>query len=308
MTEPLQIAVPFPGERLDAALTRAHPALSRVQWQKLIREEQVTLHGRAVKPSLRLVGDETVTAVIPSVVESDILPEDIPLTVCYQDDDLIVIDKAAAMVVHPSVGNEGGTLVNALLHHFPNLQGIGGEKRPGIVHRLDKGTSGLIVVAQNDAALRSLQQQFQQRTVEKAYLALVEGVVQPARALIDAPIGRSPIDRKRMAVIPPGHSAHSRPAQTGYELLSVVSRCSLVRCTLHTGRTHQIRVHMAYVGYPVVGDYVYGRRHQRLLRGRHFLHAAELAFTHPRTGQRLAFTSPLPAELQEVLERLAGTP
>jgi 23S rRNA pseudouridine1911/1915/1917 synthase len=305
--EPLFLTPDAPGERLDSALARVHPALSRVQWQKLIREGLVTLAGEPVKASLRLQGDETLAVLIPEVVESDIVAEALPLDVCYADEDVIVINKSADMVVHPSVGNERGTLVNALLHHFPTIQGIGGEKRPGIVHRLDKGTSGLIVVARNDHALRHLQGQFQARTVHKLYLALVEGLIQPERAEIDAPIGRSPIDRKRMAVIAPGSRTESRPARTGYELVQTVSRCSLVRCTLHTGRTHQIRVHLAWAGYPVVGDYVYGRQRQRQLHGRHFLHATELGFTHPRSGEWMLFSAELPPDLQALLDQLAGS-
>lgn len=304
MSESLEFVLNYPGMRLDLALTKAHPALSRVQWQKLIREKLVTLAGKPVKASLRLSGDEIVVAEIPPVVESDIVAEDLPLDIRYHDDDLIVVNKASGIVVHPSVGNERGTLVNALLHHFPDIEGVGGEKRPGIVHRIDKNTSGLLVVAKNDHTLRHLQAQFKERTVHKVYLALVEGNVKVGKAKIDAPIGRNPKTRREMMVIPPHHSAHSRPAQTTYEVMERYKAYSLVRCILHTGRTHQIRVHLAYIGHPLVGDYVYGRRKQHLLRGRTFLHSAELGFTHPTTGEPCLIKSDLPLDLQNILAKL----
>jgi 23S rRNA pseudouridine1911/1915/1917 synthase len=258
----------FTGERLDKALTTAMPELSRMQWQRLIKEQRVLVDGRSARPSQRLSGYEQVVADIPEAVESDLKAEPIPLDIRYEDGDILVVNKPAGMVVHPGTGHDSGTLVNALLAHCPDLSGIGNTKRPGIVHRLDKNTSGLLVVAKNDLAQRMLQEQFKQRTVYKKYLALVDGQIQPPEALIDAPIGRDPRQRKKMSVIVPGSprasSSRARSAQTRYRTLTVYDDYSFVQCILHTGRTHQIRVHMAYAGYPIVGDTVYGRRKQRL--------------------------------------------
>ena len=271
------------GDRLDHALATAVPDYSRMQWQRLIQEKRVTLNGRiTTKASLRLNGGERITAVIPPVVETGLVAEDIPLDVRYEDEDILVVNKPAGMVTHPSQPNEQGTLVNAILYHYPDLEGIGGERRPGIVHRLDKHTSGLLIIARNDRALWFMQDQFKKRTIGKRYLALVEGQIQPPAALIDAPIGRDPNNRKKMAVIPPNVSAMSRRARTRYETVTRYDNFTLVACAPLTGRTHQIRVHLAYVGYPIVCDHIYGRRKKSFadLR-RHFLHAAELTFRRP---------------------------
>ena len=305
MSELLELSLAdYVGLRLDVALTQAWPNLSRVQWQKLLQEDAVTIEGMTPKASLRLTGQEIALITLPELMESELIAENIPLDIRYEDSDLLVVNKAAGMVVHPSLGTETGTLVNAVLFHCPDIAGIGGEKRPGVVHRLDKETSGLIVLAKNDATLRSLQEQFQQRTVHKAYLALLEGAVHPEKAMIDAAIGRDMKDRKRMAVIAIGSSATSRPAQTTYKLVQSYQGYSLVRCLLHTGRTHQIRVHMAYIGHPLVGDRLYGHRKQRLGLKRQFLHSAELGFTHPTTQERLNFESDLPTDLQAILDEL----
>jgi 23S rRNA pseudouridine1911/1915/1917 synthase len=218
---------------------------------------------------------------------------------------MLVINKPAGMVVHPAMGHSSGTLVNAILAHCPDLPGIGGEKRPGIVHRLDKETSGLIVVAKNELALRHLQAQFKDRTVGKQYLALVEGQVQPPTALIDAPLGRDPRQRKKMAVIPFGSSARSRAAQTQYDTITAYDDYTLLRCELFTGRTHQIRVHLAYIGFPIVGDKVYGRRKSNIRLGRHFLHAAVLRVRRPSDNEELTLHAELPPELDAVLKELA---
>jgi 23S rRNA pseudouridine1911/1915/1917 synthase len=293
------------GERLDRALTAALPALSRAQIQRLIKEGKITMNGKAVKASYRLEGGEQFRVILPEPVETALVPEAIPLDIRYEDEDMIVINKPAGMVVHPAPGHERGTLVNAVLAHAPDLPGVGGEKRPGIVHRLDKDTSGLIVVAKHDVALRGVQRQFKQRSVRKVYLALVEGHIQPAEALIDAPIGRDPRQRKRMAVIPPNRSARARPAQTSYQLIDRYGDFSLVECYPLTGRTHQIRVHLAFAGYPIVGDEVYGRRKSGLPLKRHFLHAAELTFRRPADGESVTFRAELPPELQRLLDDLA---
>ena len=297
------------GERLDRALTAAVPELSRMQWQRLIREGLVTIDGERARPSYRIVGGEQLVATVPDVVEASVQAEDIPLDVRYEDHDLIVINKPAGMVVHPSLGHEGGTLVNALLAHCPDLEGVGGERRPGIVHRLDKDTSGLIVAAKHDHALWHLQNQFKQRTVTKVYLALLNGSLQPPEAMIDAPIGRDPRHRQKMAVVSTTRG-DARPAQTAYRALTYygtgTDAYTYTECRPHTGRKHQIRVHLAYVGFPVVGDLLYGRRKDPLALTRHFLHAAELSFRRLSDDEELHITAELPEALQAALARLSG--
>jgi 23S rRNA pseudouridine1911/1915/1917 synthase len=296
------------GERLDKTLSAVLPELSRMQWQRLIKEGKVLVNGRNANPALRLKGGEQISAEIPESVESELTPETIPLDVRYEDSDILIVNKPAGMVVHPGTGHDSGTLVHALLAHCPDLPGIGNTKRPGIVHRLDKYTSGLLVVAKNDLALLYLQQQFKERTVGKKYLALVHGQIQPPSALIDAPIGRDPNQRKKMSVIVPGTpragSARARTAQTHYRALKIYDEFSFLECTLHTGRTHQIRVHLAYIKFPIVGDHVYGRRKQKLLSKRQFLHAAELTLKRPSDQKEFTFSAELPAELQDVLNGL----
>ncbi len=304
----VELNLQFPGERLDKALTAAMPELSRMQWQRLIKEKRVLVDGRIARPSQRLTGDEQVVADIPEAVESDLTAEPIPLDIRYEDGDILIVNKPAGMVVHPGTGHDSGTLVNALLAHCTDLSGIGNTKRPGIVHRLDKDTSGLLVVAKNDLAQHMLQEQFKKRTVGKQYLALLNGQIQPPEALIDAPIGRDPRQRKKMSVIVPGspraRSSRARWAHTRYRTLSLYEEYSYVQCTLHTGRTHQIRVHMAYAGYPIVGDTVYGRRKQRLHIKRYFLHAAKLTLRRPSDQKELTLTAELPEELQAILDKL----
>ncbi|MEZ4646934.1 MAG: RluA family pseudouridine synthase [Chloroflexota bacterium] len=302
---PVELTLRLAGERLDKALCDAMPQLSRMQWQRLIQDGLVTMNGRSLtKPSLRVNGGERLVAILPELQPTDLLPEEIPLDVRYEDDDMIVINKPADMVVHPGTGHYSGTLANAVLHHCPDIEGVGGEMRPGIVHRLDKNTSGLIVIAKHDQALWHLQRQFKKRTVRKKYLALVEGQLQPPAALIDAAIGRDPTQRKKMAVIPPNspHSPQARPAQTHYTTLANFEKFTYVECDLHTGRTHQIRVHLAYIGYPVVGDTIYGRRKRKFNLHRHFLHAAELTLKRPSDDVELTFSSELPSDLQAILD------
>lgn len=304
---PSNISLPlddYIGLRLDRALALSHPDLSRMQWQNLIKGGQATLGNKLVKPSHKVEAGDVVDAVLPDVVESALLAEDIALDIRYEDSDVVVINKPAGMVVHPGTGHESGTLVNALLFHCDDLAGIGDTKRPGIVHRLDKDTSGLMVVAKNDKALWELQRQFAEREVHKAYMTLCDGQVLPERALIDAPIGRDPKARKKMAVIPPNMSATSRKSQTMYETVTAFDDYTLVRCLPKTGRTHQIRVHMAYAGFPLVGDTVYGKRKQKMLKTRHFLHSAELGFVHPTNGEKMAFSAELPTELQAIIDQL----
>jgi 23S rRNA pseudouridine1911/1915/1917 synthase len=296
------------GERLDKTLVELMPELSRAQWQRLIADGFVLVNGKPTKASQRLDGNEVIEAVLPEPSESPLNPEEIPLDIRYEDDDIVVVNKPAGMVVHPGPGHASGTLVNALLAHCPNLPGIGDTKRPGIVHRLDKDTSGLIIVAKNDLALKILQTQFKEREVSKHYIALVEGQIQPPAALIDAPIGRDVNQRKIMAVFPQGDSKskskQARVAQTRYTTLEYFEDFSLIECEPITGRTHQIRVHLGYIGYPIVGDKVYGRRKQRLNLKRHFLHAAEISFKRPKDGVLLSMTAELPPELKNILENL----
>jgi 23S rRNA pseudouridine1911/1915/1917 synthase len=290
------------GERLDKLLADLFPEQSRAQWQRHIKEGTVRLNGRSVKASYRIEGDEQLTANLLPIQETDLQAEAIPLDIRYEDEDMIVVNKAAGMVVHPAAGHDRGTLVNAILAHCPDIEGISGERRPGIVHRLDKETSGLMVVAKNERALRHLQNQFRRRTVHKQYMALVEGQIQPSEALVDAPIGRDPRQRKRMAVIPPNSSATAREAQTHYRAQQYFDEYTLVACQPHTGRTHQIRVHMAFIGFPLVGDKVYGRRRQALPLKRHFLHAAELGLKRPSDDQPLLLHAELPEDLRQIIE------
>ncbi len=308
------------GLRLDRGLADALPDRSRSEVQRWIKEGRVLLDGEPAKSSVKLAAGNVVTIVLPEEPQAvDLAGEELPLTIVYEDDDLLVIDKPAGMVVHPAPGHSGGTLVNAVLHHCPGIAGVGGERRPGIVHRLDKDTSGLIVVAKHDQAMRSLQAQFKARTVFKEYLALLEGKLQPDQGRISAPIGRHPTERKRMAVLAPDApgGADGREAVTSYRVLGVytgsvygrstsVATFSLVSAVLHTGRTHQIRVHFAWLQHPVVGDTLYGFRTPRLPLGRQFLHAHRLRLRLPSSGEEREFEAPLPSDLQGVLESLSG--
>ncbi len=287
------------GERLDVFITRSLDELTRSRARKLIDGGLVTIDDApAKKASVTLHPAQQITVMIPPPVPTNLVPEEMLLSIVYEDDDLLVVDKPAGMAVHPSPGHSSHTLVNGILAHCPDLSGIGGEKRPGIVHRLDKDTSGLIIVAKNDAAHVSLAGQLKDRKVKKTYLALVEGRLEPREGLIDAPIGRDPRHRKRMAVIERG-----RDARTRYRVLREVDGRSLVEVQPETGRTHQIRVHLASLHHPIVGDTLYGRKGGVSL-ARQFLHAQKLAFTHPRSGERLELEAPLAEDLQEALQKL----
>jgi 23S rRNA pseudouridine1911/1915/1917 synthase len=314
----ITLTLDCPGERMDKAIAGAVPDISRTQCQRLISEGLVRLDDRPVKASQRLKGGERVTIIIPPIQQTSLIAEPIPLDVQYEDKDILLINKPAGMVVHPAPGHEHGTLVNAILAYCPDLQGVGGERRPGIVHRLDKDTSGLIIVAKNDLALQMLQEQFKRREIKKVYLALVDGHFSQFEAMIDAPIGRSVRDRKRMAVISQGSSARSRTAQTAvkvqkyYSLLRAEIKegaegdFTQLECRPFTGRTHQIRVHLAFAGYPIVGDTVYGLRRPKVSIDRHFLHASSLTFRRPSDGMEMTQTISLPEELRLVLDSLAG--
>jgi 23S rRNA pseudouridine1911/1915/1917 synthase len=287
------------GERLDRVVAARVPDLSRSQVQRLIKDGAVTVNGRPSKPSYRVeVGDE-IAVEIPAELPERVKPENIPLDIIYEDAALLVVNKPAGMVVHPALGHASGTLVNAVLAHCPQAAEVGGPERAGIVHRLDKDTSGLILVAKDETTRAALQHQFKRRQVTKTYLALVEGQVQPREGVVEAPVGRNKRQRKQMAVVRSG-----REARTTYRAVEYFSDHTLLEVHPHTGRTHQVRVHLAWLGYPVVGDAVYGHRRQRLLQGRHFLHAARLRFTHPTTGEEVAFEAPLSSELAGVLKQL----
>lgn len=303
------------GARLDKWLADRLPKYSRAQIQRWIAEGRVTAGVRSLKPSHKVVVGEEIAVVVPEPEDYAVEPEPIPLTVLYEDDDLLVIDKPAGMVVHPAAGNYHGTLVNAVLYHCPNLAGIGGARRPGIVHRLDKDTSGVILIAKNAAAQLALQAQFKNREVHKTYVALVHGWIADRRGEIAAAIGRDPRHRQRMAVVPSawGRSAITRYEVRGYFAPATASlrsapaafRYTLVACYPLTGRTHQIRVHLAYIRHPIVGDPVYrGGRRETLPCPRQFLHAERIRFRLPATGQEVEFSAPLPADLQAVLAGL----
>jgi 23S rRNA pseudouridine1911/1915/1917 synthase len=287
------------GERLDRVIPAHLRDFSRAVVQRLIKTGEATVNGKPSRPSYRVqVGDKVVVR-IPAEIPEPVVPEDIPLDIIYEDDALLVVNKPAGMVVHPALGHPSGTLVNALLAYCPQVADVGGVERAGIVHRLDKDTSGLILIARDETTRAALQRQFKRRQVAKTYLALVEGHVHPREGVIDAPVGRDKRQRKRMAVVRRG-----REARTMYRAIEYLADHTLLEVRPHTGRTHQVRVHLAWMGYPVVGDVVYGRRRQRVLRGRHFLHAAGLRFTHPATGEEVEFEAPLPPELAAVLKRL----
>ncbi|NOT26654.1 MAG: RluA family pseudouridine synthase [Acidobacteria bacterium] len=299
----------FSGQRLDRFLVSVLEGRSRSFVQKLIEDGRISIAGREARPNLSMREGDHVSVDVPDVAPSTVSGEALPLDVLYQDTDLAVVNKPAGLVVHPGAGHASGTLVNALLHHMTDLSGIGGEARPGIVHRLDRGTSGVMVIAKNDAAHQELSRQFQDREVEKEYVALVWGVVQAGRR-IDAAIGRDPVNRQKMSA----RAKHARSAVTRITRAHHLSGVTLCQVAIHTGRTHQIRVHLSAIGHPIVGDAVYGGVRRRIpgdLRAlqrleRPFLHAERLAFTHPRDQRRMEFTSPLPDDLMQVLEGLPG--
>ena len=284
-------------DRLDRFLSERLPDLSRSHLKVLIDDGLVTVGGKTVKPSLKLRPRDEISIVVPDPQPLDLLPEDIPIAALYEDDDVIVVDKPAGLTVHPGPGHPSHTLVNAILARCPDLTGIKGTIRPGIVHRLDRDTSGVMVIAKRDAAHRDLTRQFKERTVEKRYLALVKGHLKVSEGVIEGDIGRDPRNRKRMAVV-----AGGRASRTRYTVLERLDGFTLVEVAPETGRTHQIRAHFASIGHPLVGDTVYGGR--SALLERQFLHASSLRFSQPSTGRPVACTSPPPADLVDVLAAL----
>ena len=288
------------GERLDSFLTARLPGLTRSAAARLIETGQVLVDGKPARKSARLAGGETVEVTLPDPEPADALPQDIPLDVVYEDDDVIVVNKPSGLVVHPAPGHPDGTLVNALLHHCGgSLSGVGGELRPGIVHRIDRATSGLIIAAKNDAAHQALSAQLQDHSLARTYEAVVVGNLREDAGTVDAPIGRCPSDRKKMAVVPNG-----KRAVTHWEVLERFPGYTYVRCRLETGRTHQIRVHMAHLGHPIYGDTVYGGKKPVPGLTGQCLHAVGLRFVHPRTGETVELSCPLSGEFQALLEKL----
>lgn len=301
----LVVDAEYEGLRLDNFLTALLPDYSRSRIQRLIKDGRVQGPATSIRASSQVHTGQVFTLDVPEPAEAVPQPEALPLRILYQDEDLVVLDKPAGMVVHPGAGHSSGTLVNALLHHIKDLSGIGGELRPGIVHRLDRGTSGVMVVAKSDRAHQELSRQFADREVEKEYIALVWGVVQAGRR-IDAAIGRDPSQRQKMST----RARRARQAATRVTAARHFKGVSLLSVAIATGRTHQIRVHLSAIGHPIVGDPTYGGLHRRTtanLRAvqrleRPFLHAARLAFTHPGDGRRVEFDSPLPPDLQAVID------
>jgi 23S rRNA pseudouridine1911/1915/1917 synthase len=298
------------GWRLDRALADAVPTMSRERLKNLIRSGAVEVKGAPLRdPAVKVKGDESLRVAVPEPKPAHNEAQDIPLRIVFEDDHLLVVDKPAGLVVHPAAGNFDGTLVNALLHHCGgSLSGIGGVARPGIVHRIDKDTSGLLVVAKTDVAHEGLAKQFAAHSIDRRYLAIVDGIPTASEGTVDAPLARSATNRKKIAIV---EGSRGKRAVTHWKRLKPLQGAALVECRLETGRTHQVRVHMASIGHPLLGDPVYsraGKTHGKLLKElgfqRQALHAAELGFTHPVTKSRLSFSSPMPSDMQELFKAL----
>jgi len=296
----LTVESEFTGQRVDKYVNESmDEQVSRTQVQSWIKNGYVTLNDAPVKPNQKVEEGDRVVVLVPKPVEVRVEAEPIPVNVVYEDGDVIVVNKPRGLVVHPSMGHYSGTLVNALLHHCKDLSGINGQLRPGIVHRIDKDTSGLIMAAKNDLAHRSLAEQLKEHTATRKYIAVVHGNIPHDQGTIDAPIGRDPHDRKLFTVT----DRNGKPAVTHFAVVERIGEFSVIELKLETGRTHQIRVHMKFIGYPLVGDPAYGRSRDKEMEGQ-ALHAAVLGFDHPRTGEYMEFTAPIPADMQELLERL----
>ena len=297
----IDIAVPaeLGGQRVDVFLTSQLPDLTRTHIQKLLANGSVTMNGKLLKANYKVESGDTLNLIMPEPVQGEVIPENLPLDILYEDEAMIIVNKARGMVVHPAPGNYQGTLVNALLYHCSNLSGINGVIRPGIVHRLDKDTTGVMVAAKTDQAHLSLSKQIQERSASREYFAVVYGTIGEEQGLIDAPIGRHPIDRKKMAVV----FQNSKPAITRFRVIERFEGFTLVACKLQTGRTHQIRVHMAYIKHPVVADPVYGptgNPFSNIISGQ-ALHSAKLTLSHPVTNEQLVFEAPLPDDMAKLL-------
>ena len=295
--ETLQFKVTDETGRIDKVLAQHYPEYTRSQLQNWIKQHLVTSNNQVIKANYKVAANDEIKLQVPQPKPLVAVPQDIPIDIVYEDDDVIVVNKPQGMVVHPAPGHEDGTLVNALLAHA-HLSSINGVIRPGIVHRIDKDTSGLLMVAKNDQAHLSLSAQLKAKTTLREYYALVHGVIREERGTIDAPLGRDPKNRQRHAVIKDG-----RHAVTHFEVLERFRKYTFIKCILETGRTHQIRVHMAYIGHPVAGDPVYGPRNTLVGNGQ-FLHAGKLGFVHPTTGKLMVFEAPLPAIFNKTLNEL----
>ena len=301
----IQASAEHSGIRIDRFLSEQLPEHSRSYIQKLIKDGQVSIEGKAVKSNYKITGSEEITLLIPDQVIPDILPEDIPLDILYEDQDLIVINKPKGMVVHPAAGHYSGTLVNALMYHCKDdLSGINGVMRPGIVHRIDRNTTGSLLVCKNDFAHNAIAEQLKVHSITRRYRAIVHGNLKDDQGTVDAPIGRHPIDRKKMAIEP----RNGRDAITHYRVLERFGNYTYIECQLETGRTHQIRVHMSSIHHPIVGDDVYGPAKCPFsgLQGQ-TLHAQVLGFIHPRTGEYMEFSAPLPEYFENLLTKLRST-
>ncbi|MBO5417363.1 MAG: RluA family pseudouridine synthase [Clostridia bacterium] len=298
MQEKEVFVIDVPGERIDSYIASV-TELSRSNVQKLIEGGAILVNGKTCKANYKLRAGDVAEIQMPEPEDIEALPENIPLDIIYEDSDIIVINKARGMVVHPAAGNYTGTLVNALLYHCKDLSDINGVRRPGIVHRIDKDTTGLLAVAKNNNAHLALAEQLQDHTMSRVYYAVVEGIIGENSGTVNAPIGRHDNDRKKMAV----NTRVGKPAVTHFEVLERLDNCTLVKCRLETGRTHQIRVHMAYTGHPVTGDPVYGIKNTRGMDGQ-ALHAGELTLIHPATGEPVTFKAPLPEDFEKLLKRL----
>lgn len=293
------IAEDVVGQRIDKYLDQQYPEFSRTQIQEMIKEQTILVNGSGVKQNYKLSRDDTLQVITTEPKPLEVQPEQMVLDILYEDEDVIVVNKPRGMVVHPAPGHESGTLVNGLLAHCRDLSGINGILRPGIVHRIDMDTSGLIMVAKNDIAHRSLVEQLKSKTIHRVYKAIVHGVIPHHNGTIDAPIGRDEKDRKKMAV----NMKNGKPSVTHFTVNTHFPEHTYVDCRLETGRTHQIRVHMAYIGHPVAGDPKYGPRKTLNILGQ-ALHAAELGFIHPHTKKHLQFEAPLPEDMQRLIEEL----
>ncbi|MBR4944601.1 MAG: RluA family pseudouridine synthase [Peptococcaceae bacterium] len=297
----LQITAEENGTRLDSFLADELEEISRSYIQKLIADQMILVNQKAVKANYKVKTNDQLLVQIPEAAPVDIQPEPMDLDIVYEDSDLLIVNKPVGLVVHPAHGHYSGTLVNGLLAHCNDLSGINGKMRPGIVHRIDKDTSGLLMIAKNDLAHQHLAAQLKDHSIRRAYYALVQGVISEPAGLVDAPIGRHEVDRKKMAVT----FKNSKEARTHYYVKERFARNTFIECRLETGRTHQIRVHMSYLGHPLVGDPLYGTRKNNLDFPGQALHAYALGFVHPRTGEELYFEAPMPEHFQSVLKTLA---
>ncbi|WP_240375207.1 RluA family pseudouridine synthase [Bacillus piscicola] len=291
------------GRRIDKHLANMRADWSRTLLQAWIKDGRVLVNGKTVKSNYALQKDDEITVYPEKSKEKEIVPENIPLNICFEDDDILVVNKPRGMVVHPAPGHDSGTLVHALLYHVKDLSSLNGEERPGIVHRLDKDTSGLLIVAKKDDAHENLNEQLQERRLKRVYRAIVHGVIPHEYGTIEAPIGRDPKDRQKMAVT----AEHAKEAVTHFNVLEQWEDYTYVECQLETGRTHQIRVHMAYIGHPVAGDPKYGPTKMLSIKGQ-ALHAAELGFIHPRTGREMTINAEIPTDMKQLLDELQQKP